>query len=185
MGYQVLKRIVTKFLAGAKLPLLLALFGILMFTATACDSQDKQVSDDPKVAAADTADPVSQTTAAPTTTTTNQRTSVKIISVTSPVNIGSTVTLFAQSKPGATCEVKLGYKTGVGEARALYPKQVQPSGLVSWTWTVDSSATPGKYAVTLSAKALDGLTDTVTAQALIELKAAPARGATTGTTCKK
>ena len=164
-----LKKLQAKLSTSAKPPLLLALVILLMFTVAACNSQDTQV----------------KSTDAPTTATTDRQMAVKIISVTSPVNPGSTVTLFAQTKPGALCEVNAGYKLIAGEAKTLYPKQAETSGLVSWTWTVDSSATPGKYAATISAKALDGRTDTVTAQTLVEISAPSTQGATTGTTCKK
>jgi len=174
-----LKKLQAKLSTSAKPPLLLALVILLMFTVAACNSQDTQV----------------KSTDAPTTATTDRQMAVKIISVTSPVNPGSTVTLFAQTKPGALCEVNAGYKLSAGEAKTLYPKQAETSGLVSWTWTVDSSATPtwtvdssatpGKYAATISAKALDGRTDTVTAQTLVEISAPSTQGATTGTTCKK
>lgn len=180
-----IKKLLAKLNESAKLPFLFALVIALMFTVAACNSQDAKVSGDSQSVAGGSSDPAPQSTDAPTTATTDERMAVKIISVTTPVSPGSTVTLFAQTKPGAMCEVNTGYKVSANEAKTLYPKQAETSGLISWTWTVDSSATPGKYAVTISAKAIDGRTDTVTAQALMEISAPSTKGATTGTTCKK
>ncbi len=180
-----IKKLLAKLNENVKLPFLFMLVIVLIFTVTACDSQDEQVSGDTQSVAGGSSDPAPQPTDVPTTATTDPQIAVKIISVTSPVSPGSTITLFAQTEPGAICEVDTGYKLSANEAKTLYPKQAEASGLISWTWTVDSSATPGKYAVTISAKAIDGRTDTVTAQAPMEISAPSAQGATTGTTCKK
>ena len=137
---------------------------ILVFIATACDSQEAQVSRD-----------VGKETSASKDVKTEQTAEkpmfVDIVSTTSPISPGGDpVTLFAKTRPGAVCEIKVGYKGGPNEAKALFSKQAETNGLISWTWTVDTSVALGKYPITITAKSLDGQTATDTTN--IEVKSA-------------
>lgn len=91
------------------------------------------------------------------TTTTEKPMFVEVISATSPVSPGGDpVTVFIQTKPGATGEIELGYEGGPSETGALYSKQANGSGMISWTWTVDPSVPYGAYPIIVTAKSLDG-----------------------------
>lgn len=148
---------------------LLALISIIMlvFTVTACDSQETSVKN--ASGSGEEAGAVAQDTASPEAE--EKPMFVDILSATSPISPGGTpVTLFAKTKSGAICDIKVGYKGGTNEANALFSKQAETNGLISWTWVIDSSVAFGKYPVTVTAKSLDG--QVATAETTIEVKSA-------------
>ena len=103
------------------------------------------------------------------TTTTEMPMFVKVISATSPVSPGGDpVTVFIQTKPGATGEIELGYEGGPNEEETLYAKQANGSGMISWTWTVDPSVPYGAYPIIVTAKSLDG--QTAVSKSTLEVK---------------
>ena len=105
------------------------------------------------------------------TTTTEQPMFVRVVSATSPVSPGGDpVTVFIQTKPGAISEIELGYEGGQNEAGALYSKQANGSGMISWTWAVDPSVPYGAYTIIVTAKSLDG--QTAVAKSTLEVKSA-------------
>jgi hypothetical protein len=107
----------------------------------------------------------------PPSTTTETPMFVEVISATSPVSPGGKpVTVFIKTKPGATSEIELGYEGGQNEKGALYSKQANSSGLISWTWTVDPSVPLGAYPIIVTAKSLDG--QTAVAKSTLEVKSA-------------
>ncbi|MDP2211923.1 MAG: hypothetical protein Q8J63_09340 [Candidatus Aquicultor sp.] len=105
------------------------------------------------------------------TTTTEKPMFVEVVSATSPVSPGGNpVTVFIKTKPGAISEIELGYQGGQNEEGALYSKQANASGMISWTWTVDPSVPYGAYPVVVTAKSLDG--QTAVAKSTLEVKSA-------------
>lgn len=146
---------------------------ILTVTAAACSSQEGgKVSDrlnqeieeeaqTPQQSSVnpekfDESKPVETLPAIPQTQPSQQSLFVDIISFTSPVSPGSLITLFAKTKPKASCTIEVSYQGGPEEAGALVEKQAEENGLVSWTWTVDPSAAYGSYTITVTAKEADG-----------------------------
>lgn len=164
---------------GARRKTLLMLAGliILALTVTGCFSQKTDVPDQVSIAdeqqlqAQGSSEAEAVEEIPPTTTTTEPPLFVQVISLTSPVSPGGNpTTLFVKTKPGAICDIKLGYKGGQGEADALFSKQAGDNGLLSWTWSVDPSVAYGAYPVTVTTKTLDGQTASTTTQ--IEIKTA-------------
>lgn len=78
------------------------------------------------------------------------RTSVRLISVTSPIAHGAYATLRARvSTSRVSCSITVYYKSGPSHAQGLYPHR--PSGgRVSWTWKVGTRTTPGRWPITVS-----------------------------------
>jgi competence protein ComEC len=74
-----------------------------------------------------------------------------IVSVTSPVNAGCKATIAAKTAPGAQCNIKVYYKSGLSSASGLSPKTADGNGNVSWTWTVGSRTTPGNWQIVVEA----------------------------------
>jgi micrococcal nuclease len=56
-----------------------------------------------------------------------------------------------RTKPGATGTIEVDYKSGPSHAKGLGPKQADSRGYITWTWTVGSNTTPGKWPVRISA----------------------------------
>lgn len=77
--------------------------------------------------------------------------SIKIISVTSPVNAGANATLVAQTLAGAECECEVFYKSGLNTDSGLFPKTADSSGQVSWTWKVGNREPPGDWQIIVRA----------------------------------
>ena len=93
---------------------------------------------------------------------------LSIVSVSSSISPGATISVFAKTEPGATCEINPGYKGGSSEAQSLAPKKAEANGLVMWTWSVDPAARLGKYPLTITAKASDG--QIASTKKIIEIK---------------
>jgi hypothetical protein len=81
---------------------------------------------------------------------------VSLVSVTSPVSAGSQATLIAAVPTGTSCSIVVTYKSGPSSAAGLYPKR-SSSGRVSWTWTVGSRTTPGRWPIDVSCGAAGSL----------------------------
>jgi hypothetical protein len=81
---------------------------------------------------------------------------VKLVSVTSPAGAGSDATLVAAAPSGTICSIVVTYKSGPSSAAGLYPKRAV-SGRVSWTWTVGSRTTPGRWPIDVSCGAAGSL----------------------------
>ncbi len=151
--------------------LVLGFIVVLVFAATACNRQNSNQPSNQGTGNSPQDSSAKQGIA-------NQRSAetplfVSIISVTSPVSPGGTpTTLFARTKPGAICNIRVGYKGGPNEAKALTQKQAEPNGLVSWTWTVDSSTTLGAYPITVTATEPNDGGKTASAQDTLEIKSA-------------
>jgi hypothetical protein len=79
--------------------------------------------------------------------------------VTSPVRPGANATLTAKTAPGASCSIKVYYKSGPSTAQGLTTKTADSSGIVSWAWKVGTNTTPGSWRIVVTASK-DGQTIT-------------------------
>ena len=92
----------------------------------------------------------------PPATTSRRHGAVKLISVTSPVRAGAYATVAVSAPAGATCAIVVTYKSGPSSAAGLYSQRVR-SGKVSWTWTVGTRTTPGRWPIDVSCGAAGSL----------------------------
>lgn len=76
---------------------------------------------------------------------------IQIISLTSPIDPGAEATLTAKTVPGASCTITVYHKSGPSEAQGLEPKTAGANGMVSWTWKVGASTTPGTWRIVVTA----------------------------------
>ena len=74
-----------------------------------------------------------------------------LIDVTSLVDQGRYATVEVETLPGASCMIKVWYKTGWSTAAGLYSKEVGEKGRVSWTWQVSPRTSPGTWPVYVTA----------------------------------
>ena len=72
---------------------------------------------------------------------------VKIVQRTATVKQGSTALLRVKVSPAARCSIAVVYKSGRSSARGLGAKK---GGLITWTWTVGGTTTPGRWPITVS-----------------------------------
>ena len=75
-----------------------------------------------------------------------------LIDVTSPVSQGRYATVEVETLPGASCVIKVWYKTGWSTAAGLYSKEAGEKGRVSWTWEVDPRTAPGTWSIYVTAE---------------------------------
>ena len=75
---------------------------------------------------------------------------VTMTALTTPIAPGSNATATVKTTPGATCSIVVRYKSGPSKAAGLAPQTAAGAGIVSWTWKVGASTTPGSWPVTLT-----------------------------------
>ena len=80
------------------------------------------------------------------------RLSLEIISVTSPVKQGESVTLKAQTMAGARCSISVYYKSVRSGLADLNEKTAEASGAVSWTWRTGNDLAPGSYRIEITSR---------------------------------
>jgi hypothetical protein len=72
---------------------------------------------------------------------------VRLVQVTSPVSAGSEASVTVAVSPAQTCSITVNYKSGFSQAAGLYP---QRGTRITWTWTVGSRTTPGRWPIVVS-----------------------------------
>ncbi len=65
----------------------------------------------------------------------------------SPVKPGENSSITVTTAQKAACTIVMAYGTVVSKDTGLVPKTADIHGSVSWSWTVDKTATPGKWPV--------------------------------------
>ena len=75
---------------------------------------------------------------------------VALQSLITPVMAGQNTTLQALTNPGSTCTITAVYNNVASHDSGLAPKTADAYGLVSWTWTVDSTAPVGTWPATVT-----------------------------------
>jgi hypothetical protein len=73
--------------------------------------------------------------------------SPRLVQVTSPVSAGSEASVTVAVSPAQACSITVTYKSGPSEAAGLYP---QRGTRITWTWTVGSRTTPGRWPIVVS-----------------------------------
>jgi hypothetical protein len=77
---------------------------------------------------------------------------VTITTFTSPAPRNSDATVGVSTSANAACTIAVNYKSGPSKAAGLGAKNADPSGAVSWTWTIGPSTTIGSSRVTVTCK---------------------------------
>jgi hypothetical protein len=65
------------------------------------------------------------------------------------VEAGSDATLTVAIPTGTSCAIVVTYKSGPSSASGLYAQRAR-AGRISWTWTVGSRTTPGRWPIDIS-----------------------------------
>jgi len=82
---------------------------------------------------------------------------LKVISLTSPIDAGDYATIDVQGKAGKQYSITVYYKSGPSTAEGLDSKTADSDGLVSWTWKVGIKTSAGSWKIVISG---DGKTAT-------------------------
>lgn len=80
----------------------------------------------------------------------NAQEGVAVQSFITPVAAGSNTTLQVLTNAGSTCTIKAVYNNVPSRDSGLATRTADAYGLVSWTWTVDSTAPAGSWPVTVT-----------------------------------
>ena len=75
---------------------------------------------------------------------------LRLISLTSPIEAGKQATLVAQGCPGVEYDISVRYASGESTAKGLEPQTAAADGSLSWTFRVSSRVAAGEYPVTVS-----------------------------------
>lgn len=76
--------------------------------------------------------------------------SVKLVSLTSPVRHGGTASIEIEGKPNTNYSITVYYSSGASTAKGLYTKKSSSSGYVSWSWMVGTRTYSGKHLISIS-----------------------------------
>lgn len=63
------------------------------------------------------------------------------------VRDGGEASITIKTKPYASGNIEVDYKSGPSKAKGLGPKKANSQGVISWSWKVGSNTTPGTYNV--------------------------------------
>jgi hypothetical protein len=77
--------------------------------------------------------------------------SLQIVSLSTPVSPGGSVTLVAHTTAGAACVINVYYKSVRSAAEGLNNKTAEASGSISWMWKVGNDMAPGTYRIEINA----------------------------------
>lgn len=77
----------------------------------------------------------------------NAKVGVSIQALTTPVKPGSNSSISVKTNPGASCAITVKYNKVASTDSGLKPKDSDEYGVVSWTWTVESSVPLGTWPV--------------------------------------
>jgi micrococcal nuclease len=69
------------------------------------------------------------------------------VSLTSSVARGGTASITVKTAAGAACTIEVDYKSGPSTSSSLTPKTAPSTGLVSWSWKVGTTTTPGTWPI--------------------------------------
>lgn len=73
-----------------------------------------------------------------------------------PVRPGRKATLVIRTKPGASVDLSVIYKSGQSQAKHLGTAVADESGTVSWTWHVSGRTTPGQWSLKVTGAGQEG-----------------------------
>jgi len=73
-----------------------------------------------------------------------------------PVRPGRKATLVIRTKPGASVDLSVIYKSGLSQAKHLGTAVAGDDGTVSWTWHVSGRTTPGQWSLKVTGAGQEG-----------------------------
>ncbi|MFD0671453.1 hypothetical protein [Cohnella sp. GCM10027633] len=73
-----------------------------------------------------------------------------------PVRPGRRATLVVRTKPGASVDLSVLYKSGASQAKHLGTATADGDGIVSWTWHVSGRTTPGQWTLKVTGSGQEG-----------------------------
>lgn len=80
---------------------------------------------------------------------------IKVVTLSATVRRGDNASLSVHTVPNAACTIAVRYKTGLSTAAGLTRKTADAAGRVGWTWRVSTTATPGKWPITVACSTSD------------------------------
>ena len=80
-----------------------------------------------------------------------------ILIVSTPVVRGQTARATVTTLPNAFCTIAVSSPTGPSKADGLGPKDADGGGGVSWSWTIEATATAGSWPVEVTCSTVSGL----------------------------
>jgi hypothetical protein len=80
----------------------------------------------------------------------NVQVGVSVQSLTSPVAPGDNASIIIKTNPGAWCTIAVEYDKVASTDSGLKGKTADEFGVVTWAWTVEKTATVGKWPVTVT-----------------------------------
>lgn len=83
-----------------------------------------------------------EATQAPTST-------LKILSLTSPISVNQTATIKVCGKPNTEYDINVVYSSSASSAKGLENKTSDENGIVSWSWRIGPSVKAGNYNITV------------------------------------
>ncbi len=73
--------------------------------------------------------------------------SIRLVSLTSPVNPNGTAEITIQGTAGVVYDIDVFYSTTASSAKGLTPTAADRDGQASWSWKVGASVKPGEYRI--------------------------------------
>ena len=86
----------------------------------------------------------------PTQPAENARESAAVELITSPIIPGSNASITIKTNPSSDCTISVLYNKVASTDTGLIPKVADNWGIVSWSWTVESSVPLGKWPVDIT-----------------------------------
>lgn len=83
-------------------------------------------------------------------TSATQQSNIKLISITSPVSLGSKATVTIQGQPNTKYSIAVHYSSGDSTAAGLEDKTSDSSGKVSWTWKIGPKTKTGTFNIDIT-----------------------------------
>jgi hypothetical protein len=74
----------------------------------------------------------------------------ELVSLTSPVQRGAKARIAVRTAAGASCSIKVYYKSGPSTAKGLGPITAGTDGICAWSWTVGTNTTPGTWRIVVT-----------------------------------
>lgn len=86
----------------------------------------------------------------PTQLAPNAKEGAAVQSISSPIAPGSNASIYIKTNRDSKCTIKAVYNKVPSKDSGLIPKTADEYGMVSWSWTVESTAPVGKWPVTVT-----------------------------------
>ncbi|PWM47667.1 MAG: hypothetical protein DBX47_00250 [Clostridiales bacterium] len=117
-------------------------------TAKETEEIKPKTPDSPKTS--ETAETPKESVKSPEPENTNNKSSITLISLTSPIACGKTASLKIKGIPGTTYTISVFYSSGASKANGLEAKTADSDGFVTWTWKIGAKTKAGNHRVVIS-----------------------------------